>query len=192
MTKHEAIWEDIEARTLFGHLDIDERWKDVVGWEGRYQVSNIGRVRSIQRRGRQQSRILSQRGINREGYLGLTISAPGRKRKTVCTHKLVAEAWLGPCPKGKQVRHGPGLRFDNTVPNLCYGTPMQDLEDRRRDGTSNERPVRRSDGMEYPSIATAARDLEISPAHIRVVCQGQGKTAAGFGWEYILEERAYA
>lgn len=191
MTKHEAIWHEIETRIKFGHLDIDERWLDIPGYEGYYQVSNIGRVKSLARGLTKRTRILRAGPGNTSGHLRVGLCKHG-KCKSVFVHKLVAEAWIGPCPTGKQVRHGPGLILDNTVPNLCYGTPMQDLEDRRRDGTSTERAVRCSDGVEYISIATASRARGIDYSQLRQACRGRGQTAGGFGWEYILEEGAHA
>jgi hypothetical protein len=198
MTKHEAIWQDIEDRARLGHTEIDEQWRDVNEWEGFYQVSNIGRYRSVNRiltskTGKKSYRrgVVKKPWVNNEGYKTARLNRNGR---TYCTtvHKLVARAWLGVPPLGQQVRHGTGGRLDNALPNLCYGTPTQDLEDRRRDGTSRERPVRRSDGVDFVSIAAASRATDTKYNQLRAACNDRGRTAGGFGWEYILEERAHA
>ena len=52
-------------------------------------------------------------------------------------HRLVAEAFLGPRPEGLDTRHGPGGTRDNRIVNLCYGTRIENEEDKKRDGTFN-------------------------------------------------------
>jgi hypothetical protein len=54
-------------------------------------------------------------------------------------HKLVAEAFIGPCPEGQEVRHGPKGYADNSVGNLCYGTHAENMADMVRDGTRTGR-----------------------------------------------------
>jgi len=67
------------------------------------------------------------------GYLRVQVAT--RKRETV--HKLVALAFFGPVPKGKEVRHLNGIRSDNRIENLKYGTRKENLDDRVLHGTSN-------------------------------------------------------
>jgi hypothetical protein len=121
---------------------MQEVWRPVVGWEGLYSVSDWGRVRSEDRalphwRGGtrlQPGRILSG---GSHGYPRLTVVLHGNGRR--CTrkvHQLVAEAFLGPCPKGLIVLHGQGGGLDNRVGNLSYGTHKQNSADRERDGTT--------------------------------------------------------
>lgn len=118
-----------------------ERWLPVVGYEGYYEVSDLGRVRSLTRsgsggRGRKrmfQGRVLTSRLKSSETYLTVTLSRDGRhvdKR----VHKLVTEAFFGPCP-GREVCHGPNGAFDNSVSNLSYGTRAKNMADMLRDGT---------------------------------------------------------
>lgn len=102
-----------------------EEWRPVVGYEGRYEVSNLGRVRSLDRiitekTGRKRKRkgqILSPT-VMRNGYASIYL--PVRKMKYV--HALVAEAFLGPRPNGYDVMHLNGKRTDNVLSNLRYGT----------------------------------------------------------------------
>ena len=123
-----------------------ERWLPVADYEGLYEVSNLGRVRSL-------DRIVSQ--VNRWGsvsqhpvrgrvlcpvalgpYLGVHLS--NREKHTELVHLLVLEAFEGTCPEGQEARHGPGGSRDNRWPeNLCYGTHARNCgEDKRRDGTA--------------------------------------------------------
>jgi len=108
---------------------MDEQWKDVVNYEGYYEVSNLGRVRSVDRIIRHskggfrnwRGKILKLIPAATSGYLVLRLSKEGIK-KTHYVHHLVANAWLiGPF-EGCVIRHGPNGISDNSVSNLCYGT----------------------------------------------------------------------
>jgi hypothetical protein len=71
------------------------------------------------------------------GYEVVGLYRPGfNQRKAV--HQLVAEAFIGPCPPGEEVRHGPNGKPDNRASQLCYGTRKQNHADKHRDGTSNQ------------------------------------------------------
>ena len=183
MNEHEAIWQDIEAVSNL-NMDIDEDWRDVVGYEGYYQVSNLGRIRSIRRKGRPIARIVPPRPGNEYGHLSVQLSKESRT-KTITVHKLVVLAWIGLKPVGKQIRHGPKGKLDNSVSNLCYGTASQDQLDRRRDNTHGGRAVKRSDGTEYISIAVAAEEMGCTLGNIHGACCGKQKTACGYIWEFI-------
>lgn len=65
-----------------------------------------------------------------DGYLVVRI--PNVKQELV--HRLVAAAFLGPCPLGMQVRHGDNTKHNNHIANLCYGTPRDNTQDAMRDG----------------------------------------------------------
>ena len=170
-----------------------ERWKAVVGFEGLYQVSNLGRVRSLDRivphklygtmkvKGR--IRQLSPGGKNRM-YLMVTLSKNGVKTGNM-VHHLVAAAWFGPRPDGQEVCHGKNGQRDNSVCNLRYDTRVNNGLDRRRDGTHGGRPVRRSDGVEYINMQVAAEETDCYSNNIWKVCQGKRKRAGGCGWEYV-------
>lgn len=55
-----------------------------------------------------------------------------------CVHKLVLNAFVGPCPEGMQCRHLDGDKENNRLDNLCWGTPKENAEDRKRHGTNSE------------------------------------------------------
>jgi len=118
----------------------DETWRPIAGFEGLYEVSDLGRVRSLPReirngphgRTRREGRILAPR--IRRRYLAVTLSRSG-DHLTVSVHGLVAAAFIRPCPPGQQVRHGPSGKLDNRAVNLSYGTPAENSADKVRDGT---------------------------------------------------------
>lgn len=126
---------------------VIERWLPVVGFEGLYEVSDLGRVRSLTRivetsTGPRvyQGRILAQvasRGTHDYPQVSLSKDGVTMPRKV---YKLVAEAFLGPCPAGQEVRHGPAGRGESALWNLCYGTRRENNEDRGRDGGTSGVP----------------------------------------------------
>jgi len=111
-----------------------EIWKDVVGYEGLYQVSNLGNVKSLPRNGTvNNEKILSPRN-NGIGYLKVTLSNKSRSYKYV--HILVAESFLGyNVSKGTIcVDHLNNVRSDNRLENLRIITPKENIS---RAKTSN-------------------------------------------------------
>lgn len=106
-------------------------------------------------------------------------------RTTVCVHRLVAEVWLGSCPAGMEVCHGPNGQLDNSVSNLRWDTRTNNNLDKRRDGTHGGRCVKRSDGVEFINMQVAAEETSCNSTHISKVCKGERKTTGGYGWEYI-------
>jgi hypothetical protein len=121
----------------------NEIWRDVVGFEESYQVSNIGRVRSKDRLvaysaslkcgaylSPRKGRVLKP-AIGSHGYFTVML---GRKNcRTI--HSLVANAFIGPCPDGHEVLHADGTRTNNCVNNLRYGTRSENMLDAVKHGT---------------------------------------------------------
>lgn len=105
-----------------------ERWAWVPGFEGRYQVSDLGRVLSF---ARSRPRLLSLRIIYRHAYYRRAHLGDREYR----VHRLVMLAFVGPCPEGYEVCHRNGDGLDNRLVNLYYGTPSQNTLDRVRHGT---------------------------------------------------------
>lgn len=123
-----------------------ERWLPVPGFEGFYEVSSLGRVRSVDRIVASANRwgpvskhlrgkILAQ-SMDGYGYMTVTLFRRGRSRP-YRVHTLIAPAFLGSRPPGQEVRHGAAGRRVNAVSNLCYGTRSQKEQDKIRDGTFN-------------------------------------------------------
>lgn len=120
----------------------DEKWLPVVGYEGYYEVSDQGRVRSLTRRvyaGRGRDRISEGRVLS--PYLGDHYVKVRLKRDasgaTKNVHQLVAEAFLGPRPEGMEVCHDNGQNHDNRVENLRYDTHSANQFDKVRHGSDH-------------------------------------------------------
>lgn len=121
-------------------FDAPEQWLPVVDWEGLYEVSDLGRIRSLPRRtatGVRGGRILKP-WLSTHGYLVVSLCRSGYDDDHRLVHQLVAAAFIGPCPEGQEVRHGPNGKPDNRASQLCYGTSAQNHADRLRDGISNQ------------------------------------------------------
>lgn len=106
-------------------MTADELWAPVVGAEGRYEVSDRGRVRSLLGRA---PRLLTLKP-NSNGYLTVNIYSGSRPRRRRSVHQLVAEAFIGPHPPDTDVRHLNGVKTDCRAANLAYGTRSQNMLD---------------------------------------------------------------
>lgn len=112
----------------------EEEWLPVVGWDGLYDVSSFGRIRShyVGRGQRYKDGIL--RGSNNQGYRVVNLVKDGKK-KSCQVHVLVAAAFIGPRPEGMDVCHGDGNPSNNRLDNLRYGTRSENILDEVAHGT---------------------------------------------------------
>jgi hypothetical protein len=174
-------------------FDQPERWLPVVGFEGLYEVSSLGRVRSLDRAitcadrwGGLCVRTLRGRVLaacpNSSGYLTVALGRGNGYR----IYRLVAAAFLGPCPEGQEVRHGPGGQCDDRLVNLSYGTRSENHTDMIRDGTmlSGERQwmakltwatvaeirARQANGEKKAALA---REFAVSGATVSLLVRGK-------------------
>lgn len=123
----------------------DEHWRDVPGFPG-YQVSDLGRVRSCRRTigwgdggvgvasPELGWRLLKPRPLGRHGHLIVSLQRDAATRSRQ-VHRLVLEAFVGPCPEGMETRHLDGHAGNNHLANLRWGTPLENAEDKQRHGT---------------------------------------------------------
>lgn len=116
-----------------------EEWRPVVGWEGWYEVSDLGRVRSLERVTRfgTGTRVVGNRILNpgkTHGYPSILLYAGPGKRKLGLVHRLVLEVFVGPCPAGMQACHKNDIGTDNRIENLRWDTPQRNIDDRCANG----------------------------------------------------------
>jgi hypothetical protein len=135
-----------------------ERWLPVPGYEGFYEASNQGRIRSLDRMVRTNGGALRLSpgqilagGTYKDGHKHITLCREGTRR-TFTFHSVIMLTFAGPCPEGQQIRHLNGVPDDNRwAPgdsaeqviaaggNLIYGTAKENAEDRdQRHGTNYE------------------------------------------------------
>jgi len=166
---------------------MEEIWKDVVGYEGLYQASDQGQIKSLIT-----NKILKQHK-NNKGYLLLTLCKNGiHKRCSV--HRLVYVAFNGPIPECIQVNHINEIKTDNRLSNLNLMTPKENANwgtKNQRVSKKNKKPITKYliDGtpiMSYFSSVDASAETGINQSNILQCCRGhkQHKTAGGFIWRY--------
>lgn len=127
----------------------EEIWKDVVGYEGLYQVSNLGRVKSLERnitirnkyKGVKKERALKP-SPNEKGYLAVRFYINGHF-PTFVVHRLVAEAFLTDFSAEKQINHINGIKNDNRVENLECVNQMENMKHRATVLNKKPRGVRK-------------------------------------------------
>jgi hypothetical protein len=117
---------------LTGHNQRVESWRPIPGYEGSYEASDLGRIRSLPRR---TTRGGILRGSTHQfGYRVVHLSHFGVKQREG-VHVLVARTFLGPRPEGQEVRHRDGNPSNNQVSNLRYGTRSENASDAVEHGT---------------------------------------------------------
>lgn len=152
-----------------------ERWLPVVGYEGLYEVSDLGRVRTRRRKG-------SKGGLLRPGlsaaHLTVALYLDGVPRSRL-VHHLVLEAFVGPRPPGMEGCHGPGGALDNSLRNLSWDSREKNQGlDRVRDGTSN-RGERQGQAVLTAEIVTSCRQRYAGGERLHVLVAEYGVTVAG-------------
>jgi hypothetical protein len=123
---------------------VTERWLPIVGQEGRYEVSDLGRVRSVDRHiWRRPSRRHPdpagwhqfRKGLDINPVIGShgypVFNIDGRP---VLVHRAMLEAFVGPCPERHESLHDDDVKTNNTFPNLRWGTRGQNIKDAIRNG----------------------------------------------------------
>lgn len=117
-----------------------EKWRPLPGYEDSYSVSSLGRVRSETRTVKRATGDMNIRSKetslaeNRTGHKFFNVTTVSGKRKKVYAHRAVAAAFLGPIPKGHEVRHKDGDPRNNNFRNLEYGSRSDNMFDKVRHG----------------------------------------------------------
>lgn len=153
-----------------------EIWKDMKGWEGIYQVSNYGRVKSLERTIYKKrggilyvtEKILKPR-VNTHGYMTVHISKVGLA-KVLRIHTAVAQAFVPNPNNYPHINHLDGIKANNSADNLEWCTPLMNnlhaiatgLNDiKNRPGSRSVKVIHTPSGIVYPSLKAAAKALGI-------------------------------
>jgi hypothetical protein len=171
-----------------------EIWKDVPGYEGIYQVSNLGSVLSLNKNKKRKF------GDNGHGYLFVSLSKDGAV-KCFYVHRLVAKLFIDN-PKNKAtVNHKNGIKSDNRACNLEWMTQSENSQHgfdtgliKQNTGIKNPCSVSvvkySIDGdfiKKYDCISDAAKENALSPTNIGAACSGKYERAGMYQWRYASD-----
>lgn len=173
---------------------LNEIWKDIPGFEGRYQVSNKGRVKSLNYHNSGKEQVLHTH-ISKKGYICI-----GLGQKTHRVHRLVATVFIPNPHNYPQVNHKDEDKTNNSVENLewcdakynnSYGTLLERSSKIRQNRKDLSKPVSQySKNGEYictyPSVSEAHRITGVNLGNICSCCENREhyKSAGGFIWKY--------
>lgn len=172
---------------------MQEIWKDIKGYEGLYQISNMGRVKRFKRK--------EEKNLNpckdKRGYLRIDLYKKGN-RKNITIHRLVAIHFI-PNPENKpEVNHKHGIKTDNRATELEWVTTSENEKHaydtglkKQKNGEAhhNSKKVIQYDLLgnfikEWDCAMDIERKLNIRENNICACCRGEQNTAYGYVWKY--------
>ena len=179
---------------------MKEEWRDIEGYEGMYQVSNLGRVRSLDRHVKNwvgkklmKGKMISVCNDGR-GYLLVNLWK-NNKPKNIRTHRLIAKAFI-PNPENKpQINHINGDGTDNRIENLEWCTASENIQHAHNTGLASNVNKRKKISMKsldgktlfiFDSILEASIITGYPNTGICDCCRGGRATSKGYKWEYRL------
>lgn len=178
-----------------------EIWKPIEGFEGHYEVSNTGKIKSLERQRITKGggvtivheRLLKQK-ISKFGYCEVSL-LKNAKHKTFKVHRLVAFAFI-PNPENKpEINHKDGNKLNNSASNLEWNTPLENKRHAYANGLNGGEHIAHRKSVNqydtehnfistYRSIEEASKQTGARHSSIWACCNHRGKTAKGYMWEY--------
>ncbi|MGK3995033.1 HNH endonuclease [Sorangium sp. So ce1024] len=170
------------------------QWTNIAGWPG-YRVSRGGAVESCWSTGGRTRRLTDTWRMlptlqSKRGHLRVALYGHGRRGKLL-VHRLVLEAFVGPCPPGMEGCHNDGDPTNNRLENLRWDTPKANWEDRRRHGRANageDNAAAKLTAVQVREIRALRRDglrlREIAP-RFGVTMAMVSKIARGEAWNGV-------
>lgn len=179
---------------------MQEIWRDIKDYEGYYQISNLGNVRSLDRLDNKGRKVYGKNITikrSRNNYRFVTLYKDG-KAKMISIHRLVALNFLPNPNNFPQVNHKDEDITNNKLDNLewCsskynanYGTRNKRLSDLKE--SVKKRVIRynedKTEAKIYSSIREASKEHNNNNSHIIACCKGRKKKAYGYYWEYYTD-----
>ena len=179
-------------------MDTSEKWKPIKGYEKRYEISSLGRVKSLSRpkhipngEFRHSTEKVLKLGKTRTGYL-LAFLYRDSNRSSIPVHRLVADAFINNPNRLEQVNHIDGDKTNNSVSNLEWCTGSENLKHATRilhRGHGEKILQQNKNGdilRHWANAGEASEKLKISRFHIRQCVNGKRKSAGGFIWKRVV------
>ena len=170
----------------------EEEWRDIKGYEGKYQISNYGRVRSLSKkiRTRNSKEGIMVTSVDSYGYKNVTLS-----RKTHKVHRLVAVAFIENIHQYPCVNHKDENKENNRVDNLEWCSYKYNSNYGTRNKRISQNGGRKIVQMDlegndiriWDSIAQAANYFGVKRTTICGCCAGRQHTSCGYKWRYANE-----
>lgn len=184
-----------------------EIWKDITGYEGTYQISNYGRVKSLDREIHKNNGVIEHRNgqimkllLDKDGYCILGLRIKNKIKKSFRVHRLVAEAFIENPDNLPEVNHKDEDKSNNCVENLewctCayninYGTHNQKVANSNKNHPNKIIPICQFDLKgnfikEWSSLTLASQEYSLPVTSITRCCKHKFgvKQCGGYKWEY--------
>lgn len=177
---------------------MKEIWKDVKNYEGLYQVSNLGNIKSSKREGSAGGFIKS---LLTNGYYSVNLWKSG-KAKMKRIHRLVCEAFIENTDNKPQINHINGNKLNNRIDNLEWATQSENMKHAYKIGLTKSPMIGRVGKLNgkskainqynlsgcfikiYESIEIAAKETNCSVSGISLCANGKLKKSGGFIWKF--------
>lgn len=165
---------------------MEEIWKDVPGFEGLYQVSNYGQIKSTPRRGTAGG--IMKGHADRKGYINITLRKDGIQY-TQKLHRLIAITFISNPHNYPEVNHRDENKQNNRVDNLEWCTTSYNHEYGTRTlraSTHCGKPIRCVEtGVEYQGAKWASKEMGIDASGITKALKNPNRTCGGYHWQYV-------
>lgn len=180
---------------------MEEIWKDIPGYEGLYQASNLGNIKSLKREHYIPSinkkiwilkeKILKQ-ALCKDGYK-IVVLTRNKKRKTYTVHKLIAMTFIPKIKNKTQVNHKDGNKLNNSIKNLewcnnsenirhAYNNNLIDITKKYK--KINQYDLEGNFIKQWNSMKEAGEKLNICRQNISMCCRGLRKKTNNYVWRY--------
>ena len=167
---------------------MEEVWKDIEEYEGLYQVSNLGRVKSLNYNNTKKEKIIKT--LNNRGYLKV-ILCKNNECKNFLIHRLVANAFIENPNNYNEINHIDECKTNNIVNNLEWCNRKYNINygsGNKRRGEKHKKPIYclETDKI-YNSAKQASEELNIKRENIVNVLRGRQKQAKGYTFRYVSQ-----
>lgn len=178
---------------------MKEIWKDIEGFEGIYQISNLGNVRSL-------PRIVNRKdgaSCHKEGKAikiwkdnhnySIVFLWLNNKRSCFKVHRLVAKTFIDNPYNKPEVDHIDGNKDNNKISNLRWVTSKENSSNpitykRKKDNNPKRKVINITENKVFKSIKSASEYYNIVHSSICECCKGKRKTAGKYEWKYVEED----
>lgn len=171
-----------------------EIWKNITGYEGLYQVSNLGNIRVNDRRVFNSKCLCLRKGRilknnkNGRGYINVSLTKNG-KSKNKLVHRLVAEAFIPNPKKYLQVNHKNENKRDNRAENLEWCTSSYNVFYSKHKKCKKVQQIDFNGKVikTFENALDASNSVNVDVSNIRMCCLNKRKTSAGYIWKYTQQ-----